>query len=59
MNFKNCQIATGKRGGNPEDKKNFVLLVKELRRALKPNGLILTAAIGAAPSTIDAAYELG
>jgi len=48
----------GKRGGNPEDKKNFVSLVKELKRALKPNGLILTAAIGAAPSTIDAAYDV-
>jgi len=48
----------GKRGGGPEDKENFVLLIKDLKKALKPNGLILTAAIGAAPGTIDVAYDI-
>lgn len=48
----------GKRGGVPEDKKNFIELIKDLKRSLKPNGLILTAAIGAAPGTIDAAYNV-
>lgn len=46
------------RGGNPEDKQNFVLLVKELKEAYTKYGLILTSAIGAAKNTIDTAYDV-
>ena len=48
----------GKRGGLPEDKANFIKLIRELKEAFKPNGLLLTAAIGAAAPTIDVAYDI-
>ena len=35
-----------------------MLLIKELKRAFANDGFILTAAIGAAPGTIDAAYDV-
>ncbi|XP_059475812.1 probable chitinase 2 [Neocloeon triangulifer] len=44
------------RGGKPEDKANFVTLVKELREAM-PNK-ILTSAFGASKRIIDAAYDI-
>lgn len=46
------------RGGNPEDKQNFALLVRELKEAYSKYGLILTSAIGAAKNTIDSAYDV-
>ncbi|XP_026480053.1 probable chitinase 2 [Ctenocephalides felis] len=48
----------GKRGGAPEDKRNFVLLVKELREEFDKRGYILTAALGASRETIDLAYDI-
>jgi len=48
----------GKRGGASEDKQNFIELIKDLKRAFKPENLLLTAAIGAAPDTIDLAYDV-
>ncbi|CAB3372894.1 Hypothetical predicted protein [Cloeon dipterum] len=44
------------RGGKPEDKENFVTLVKELRAAM-PNKL-LTAAFGAGETIIKSAYNI-
>lgn len=46
------------RGGAPEDKENFVSLCKELKEAFKPHNLLLTAALGAGKTTIDAAYNI-
>lgn len=48
----------GKRGGIPEDKENFVLLVQELREALYPHKFILTAALGAGKDTMEVGYDL-
>ena len=42
----------GKRGGAASDKQNFVLLCRDLKQAFAPAGLLLTAAIGASPTTI-------
>lgn len=47
-----------KRGGAPEDKLNFLLLVKELKAALRKHKLLLTAAFGAGKDTIDVAYDV-
>lgn len=46
------------RGGVPQDKENFVLLLQELRSVLEPKGRLLTAAVSAAGSTADAAYDV-
>ncbi|XP_063595451.1 probable chitinase 2 [Penaeus indicus] len=46
------------RGGAPEDRENFVYLVKELREAFRPYGWMLTAAVAAGKSTIDTAYDI-
>ncbi len=48
----------GKRGGEPEDKENFIALIQDLRVAMDKHGYILTAAIGAAAPTIDVAYDI-
>lgn len=47
-----------KRGGKPEDKDNFLLLVKELKAAFQKHNLLVTAAFGAGKDTIDAAYDV-
>ena len=47
-----------KRGGIPEDKDNFILLIRDLRAAFEPHGYLLTAAIGAAVPTIDTSYDV-
>jgi len=47
-----------KRGGKPEDKKNFVTLCKELRTVFSHFDWLLTAALGAGKSTVDVAYDL-
>ncbi|KAL4717875.1 hypothetical protein ACJJTC_005720 [Scirpophaga incertulas] len=47
-----------RRDGRPEDKANYVALVRELNEAFKPRGYILTAALGAGKDTMDAAYDL-
>nr|CAD7586597.1 unnamed protein product [Timema genevievae] len=48
----------GKRGGGPEDKQNFVSLVKELRQEFDKHHWLLTAALGASQDTIDLAYDI-
>ena len=48
----------GKRGGVAEDKENFIALIKDLNAVFAPKKLLLTAAIGAAQGTIDAAYDV-
>ena len=44
--------------GSHNDKRNFGLLVKELNIAFKPKGFILSAAVAAGKSKIDAAYDV-
>ncbi|KAL7640813.1 UNVERIFIED_CONTAM: hypothetical protein RMT77_009088 [Armadillidium vulgare] len=46
------------RGGKPEDKENFVHLLREMKEAFQPYQWILTAAVGAGSSTIDTAYDI-
>lgn len=46
------------RGGVPEDKQNFVSLVRELRNEFSSYGLMLTAAIGASIDKINRAYDI-
>ncbi|KAK8378535.1 hypothetical protein O3P69_011199 [Scylla paramamosain] len=46
------------RGGAPEDKENFILLLKDLKEALHANGMMLTAAVSAGKLTIDPAYDV-
>ncbi|XP_034946188.1 probable chitinase 2 isoform X2 [Chelonus insularis] len=48
----------GKRGGVPQDRENFVSLIKELKTVFKSNNLLLTAAISADISTINEAYDI-
>ncbi|KAM3956129.1 chitinase 2 [Aphomia sociella] len=47
-----------KRGGQPQDRANYVTLVKELKEAFQDKGYILTAALGAGKDTMDVAYDL-
>jgi len=51
-------LFTAKRGGSPEDKENFIALIQDLKTSLDKHNFILTAAIGASASTIDAAYDI-
>lgn len=46
------------RGGKQTDKKNFVLLLKALKTAFKKNGLLLSAAVGAAPHSASQSYNV-
>jgi chitinase len=46
------------RGGLPQDKETFVLLVQELSREFKKHNLHLSSAFGAAKKTIDSAYSV-
>ncbi|XP_063241625.1 chitinase-like protein 3 [Bacillus rossius redtenbacheri] len=46
------------RGGVPEDKANYVLLLRELRRRLHAEQLLLTTAVGAATSLVGTAYDV-
>lgn len=45
-------------GGQPHDKDNFVLLVKELKESFRPFNLLLTSAFGASKKIIDEAYDI-
>lgn len=65
INFSNCtnefsgsQEYPTQRDGEPEDRENFVHLVKELKDMLKPHNLLLTSAIGASKKVIDQAYNV-
>lgn len=46
------------RDGRPEDRQNFITLLEELRSVLKPQGLLLTAAVSAGKATTDLAYDV-
>lgn len=46
------------RGGKPEDKNNFDLLMAELRTEFDKRGLLLTAAVSAGEATIRNAYNV-
>ena len=46
------------RGGKPEDKNNFSLLIRELKAAFEPKGYLLTAAVSAGKWFIDPAYNV-
>ncbi|XP_013176361.1 PREDICTED: probable chitinase 2 [Papilio xuthus] len=46
------------RDDKPEDRPNFVSLIKELKQAFTPHSLILTAALGATKYTLDQSYDL-
>ena len=48
----------GSRGGASYDKQNFVKLLRELSAAFKPRGYLLTAAVSAGRSFIEAAYDI-
>ncbi|KAG8175069.1 hypothetical protein JTE90_006941 [Oedothorax gibbosus] len=45
-------------GGNPEDKRNFVILLQELKTNLKAQGLLLTAAVPEEKLVIDRGYDI-
>ena len=47
-----------KRGGDPEDKENFILLLADLYSVFNKNNLLLTAAIGATAQTMDVSYNI-
>ncbi|XP_026674562.1 probable chitinase 2 [Ceratina calcarata] len=46
------------RGGNPSDKWNFILLLKELKQAFSQHGYILSVAVGAAKSSASKSYYI-
>ncbi|XP_038121909.1 chitotriosidase-1 [Culex quinquefasciatus] len=46
------------RGGIPEDKENFILLLKTLRDKFQRRKKLLSVAIGGSPGIIQAAYDL-
>jgi len=46
------------RGGEPEDKDNFISMSRELRAALDRHGLMLTVAVSCGKFTIDTAYNV-
>lgn len=46
------------RGGKPEDKANYVSLLRELKSAFTPNGYLLTAAVSAGKWFVEPAYDV-
>ncbi|XP_042241874.1 chitotriosidase-1-like [Homarus americanus] len=46
------------RGGIPEDKENYVILLSEIHDALHAEGMILTAAVSSAKDKIDSGYDV-
>lgn len=52
------EYPANREGAAPEDKENFVLLVRELKAAFAPYGFLLTAAVSAGESTIATAYDI-
>lgn len=47
-----------KRGGHPEDVKNLVLVLKDLRKRFDQENLILSVAVGAAEATASISYDI-
>ncbi|CAF4381717.1 unnamed protein product, partial [Rotaria sp. Silwood2] len=56
--FSNMEYPDSRHGSRPTDKQHFTNLLIELKRAFRPFNFLLTAAVGAGKSTIDAAYEI-
>lgn len=48
----------GDMGGRPEDLVNYSALIKELSQALKPQGLLLTAAVAATEMAATTYYQV-
>nr|CAI5844034.1 unnamed protein product [Callosobruchus analis] len=48
----------GRRGGYPNDKANLISLIKELKSAFSQHGLLLSAAVSAAASSLDVSYDI-
>ncbi|KAK2718199.1 chitinase-3-like protein 1 [Artemia franciscana] len=46
------------RGGVAEDRENFIELLRELKAALSPHGLLLTCAVSPGEQVIDEAYDI-
>jgi len=44
--------------GKPEDKENYITLLRELRERFEEHGLMLTAAVSASASVLDKAYDV-
>lgn len=53
----NWQFPT-RRGGVPDDKKNFAILLKEMYEVFRANKLLLTIDMSASPNIIDDAYDI-
>ncbi|CAG9573360.1 unnamed protein product [Danaus chrysippus] len=47
------------RGGEKQDRENFVTLIKELKEAFLPHNLILTASLTGVKDVMEPAYDLG
>ncbi|MCL4142800.1 UNVERIFIED_CONTAM: hypothetical protein GTU68_055264 [Idotea baltica] len=45
------------RGGKPEDKENFVLLVQEMKKKFEESSLIITAAVGLGCNYMETVYD--
>jgi chitinase len=52
------EYPANREGSHPDDKKNFVLLVQELRQEFDKYGYLLTAAVSAGEFTIRTAYDI-
>ncbi|CAL8099108.1 unnamed protein product [Orchesella dallaii] len=52
------EYPANREGAVPEDRENFILLLRELRAALDPHGYLLTAAVSAGVKTIETAYDI-
>lgn len=46
------------RGGRQDDKRNFAILLREIKETLSPHNLMLTAALSAQKFTIDSGYDV-
>jgi len=46
------------RGGAPQDKENFIILMQEMKVALDAHGLMLTCAVSMGKETMDTAYDV-
>jgi len=46
------------RGGSPNDKQNFISLLRELKDAFRPKNYLLTAAVSAGKHTMDPGYDV-
>lgn len=52
------EYPSNREGARPEDKENFVLLIRELRQEFDKYGYLLTAAVAAGEATMSTAYNV-